>query len=213
MTHDVTDRARLAEALRAALTDLTCDPILTVALLRMLAQGRPIALSALAVALGCSEAEATQRLQGCSNVEWDADGRIIAAVGLSQRPTAHRFTLAGRDLYTWCALDTLMYPAVLGKRAQIASQCPVTGEMVMVTVGPTQVEAVTPSTAVVSLVVPDLAAACYDIRSAFCNAANFFATLQAGQHWSAAHSQPIVLVSVADAFWIGHQVMQRLIQQ
>ncbi len=209
------DREYLAGVLSQSLGDLSCDPALSIQLLRLLAEGQPVRVFTLAAAISCSEVEMMQRLACFSNVEWDAHHQIAAAVGLSQHPTVHHFTVAGRDLYTWCALDTLMFPAVLGMSAHVTSWCLVTGTQIALTVGPTQIDAVDPSTAVVSLVIPDRTGACCDIRSAFCNLTTFFATREAGRHWIAEQppAREIALLTVADAWWVGHQVVQRLIQE
>jgi alkylmercury lyase len=56
------------------------------------------------------------------DLETDEQGRIVGS-GLTLRPTPHRFALDGRQLYTWCALDTLIFPVVLGQGATVESPC------------------------------------------------------------------------------------------
>ena len=78
------------------------------------------------------------------NVELDDHGRVVAFSGLSLTPTAHRFTVAGRTLYTWCAWDTLFLPALLGQSARVESPCPITGTAVRLEVEPSGVRDVDP---------------------------------------------------------------------
>ena len=46
----------------------------------------------------------------------DREGRIIGFGGLATVPMHHRFQVAGRDLLTWCAWDSLFIPEILGAR-------------------------------------------------------------------------------------------------
>ncbi|MEK9280862.1 MULTISPECIES: organomercurial lyase [unclassified Bradyrhizobium] len=95
------------------------------------------------------------------------------------RPTPHRFNIDGKRLHTWCALDTLFFPAVIGRPAHLESPCAITGIPIMLTVDPaTGVSALEPSTAVVAMVTPEQM---NSVRTAFCNPGRFFATpLQRG---------------------------------
>jgi alkylmercury lyase len=176
---------------------------LCVQLLRLLADGQPVSRDRLAAALGVSRAAVDATLRQVPNVEADGDGRIVAS-GLSLLPTPHQFHVNGHDLYTWCALDTLMYPVVLGQRAQVASRCPVSGAWVRLIVTPERIEEQHPSNVLVSIVVPDAAAACCDVRGAFCQHVSFFAGADAGEVWRAAHPET-TLLSVEDAYIVGNR--------
>jgi len=44
-------------------------------------------------------------------------GNIVGAA-LTTRETPHKVRLSGRDLYAWCALDTLFIPGLLGEDAE-----------------------------------------------------------------------------------------------
>ncbi len=193
--------ARLATGL--CRKDDTCAT-LCVQLLRLLAEGQPVSRDRLAAALGLARADVDATLRQVPNVEVDADGRIVAS-GLSLLPTPHQFHVNGHDLYTWCALDTLMYPVVIGQRAHVTSCCPVSGVPVRLTVTPERVEELDPPHALVSIVVPDAAAACCDVRGAFCQHVSFFAGADAGAVWRAAHPE-ITLLSVEDAYAVAHHL-------
>ena len=86
-------------------------------------------------------------------VQVDAQGNIVGAA-LAARQTAHRVQLGGKELYAWCALDTLFIPGLLGEEAEVLSTCPVSRETVRITVTPDGVEDFSPPDAVVSVVLP-----------------------------------------------------------
>src|SRR3546814_327973 len=86
---------------------------LLVALLRELAKGRPVSRTTLAGILNWPDERIAAVLAQTASTEYDDDGNIIGH-GLTLRETAHSFEIDGRRLYAWCALDTLMFPALLG---------------------------------------------------------------------------------------------------
>jgi len=155
-------------------------------LLQLLALGEPVTTDGLAQATGRTADEVRQALAGLPDTEYDEQGRIIGH-GITLRPTPHRFAVDGRQLYTWCALDTLIFPAVLGHPARVESPCHGTGVPVHLTVEPDKITSVDPATAVVSIVTPD---ACSSIRTAFCNQVHFFASPGAAQPWLDQHPKP-----------------------
>ncbi len=185
---------------RTALDDLP----LCQALVRLLAAGQPLSYATLAAATGLSEAEIQAAIRRNVNVEYDQAGRIIGA-GLTLRPTPHRFQVDDRMLYTWCALDALMYPSVLGREVRVESPCAATGVAVRATLTPDSVMAVSPADAVVSLVIP---AAGQEVRQAFCNDVHFFSSAQAARVWLARHSGAVVL-PVAAAYELGRLLAAR----
>src|SRR5438105_3553591 len=81
--------------------------------------------------------------------------RITGYWGLALSPTAHRFLIRGRLLYTWCAWDSLFIPELLGESARVESSCPQTKSRIHLTVTPRGVIDLDPAGAVVSLVTPD----------------------------------------------------------
>lgn len=99
-------------------------------------------------------------------VETNDDGKIVGA-GLTSISTDHRFRIDGRDRYVWCALDTLLFPAILGMSADVASVCAVSGEPIRFRALPQGVEEASPASAQVVLVPPT--ASCDDLRGAFCD--------------------------------------------
>ncbi len=171
-------------------------------LLQLLARGEPVTATDLAAATGRTPEQIRQALAGLPDTEYDEAGRIVGS-GITLRPTPHHFEVDGRQLYTWCALDTLIFPALLGRPARVTSPCHTTGTPVHLTVAPDKVARVEPATAVVSLVTPeDLTS----IRSAFCNQVHFFASPAAAEPWLAQHPGATVL-PVEQAFELGRPLV------
>ncbi|MBC8017220.1 MAG: hypothetical protein H7X83_01705 [Verrucomicrobia bacterium] len=94
--------------------------------MRTLAKGKPVAQISIAGELGMSLCDVQAALTTFKDIEYDTDGNLVAC-GLSLSPTPHCFQVNGQNLFTWCALDALMYPVALQQTAQVESHCPVTG--------------------------------------------------------------------------------------
>lgn len=181
-------------------------PPLYAPLLRLLARGEPVVVDDLAEATAVPAGEVRQALAGFADLETDEQGRVVG-YGLTLRPTPHRFMVDGQRLYTWCALDTLVFPALLGRAASIESPCHGTGTPVRLTVDPEAgVTSVDPPTAVVSIVTPEEHTS---IRTTFCNQVHFFASRQAAQPWLGEHPGMTVL-PVADAHRLGQALLPAL---
>ncbi|KAA1423927.1 organomercurial lyase MerB [Mumia zhuanghuii] len=175
------------------------DAGLLIPLLRLLVDGDPVTIEQLAAAAGRTLDEVRRGLAAVPDTEYDNQGRVIGQ-GLTLRPTPHRFTVAGEELYTWCALDTLIFPALLDRLAHVESVSPVSGEPIRVTVDPTEgVTSVEPATAMVSLVNPEEITS---IRSSFCNQVHYFTSPEDAAGWLAEHRDAEV-APVAEAYRIG----------
>jgi alkylmercury lyase len=187
---------------------LHCDhPSLWLFLLRTLAKGKPVTQTSIAIALGMSPDEVGAALATFKDIEYDDDGSLVAC-GLSLIPTPHCFQVNGQNLFTWCALDALMYPVALQQTAQVESHCPMTGLAVCLTVTPTGVTFLTPAEAVVSIVIPANQAGCCNIRNAFCSQVHFLTSPQAADTWRSMHPEATIL-SVEEAWSIGRAIAQR----
>lgn len=178
------------------------------ALLRELARGHPVTIEDLARVTGRNVAEVRDGLGGLSDTEYDETGAVLGH-GITLRETPHRFTVDGQVLYTWCALDTLIFPTVLDRPAHVVSPTPGSGEPVTLSVDPAAgVTALDPVTAVVSVLVPDGGSS--SVRASFCNQVHFFATTAAAHGWLTEHPGGTVL-SVADAFDLGRRLAHDLV--
>jgi alkylmercury lyase len=164
-----------------------------LALLRELAKGEPV--------------DATAARARWPNVKYDDSGRIIGFSGLSLTPTPHRFTVDGRDLYTWCAWDTLFLPAMVEQPATVASRCPITGTDVRLIVDPTAIRDVEPQAVGVSFPAPATTSTA-DITGTFCCHVHFLVGTTACEQWLTRHPGGRVL-ALDDAFELGRIVSRR----
>jgi alkylmercury lyase len=181
-------------------------------LMRLLADGDPVSLEQLATVLGRPVDEVAEVLRQFEEIVFDEEGRVVSA-GISLQPTPYRFEVNEHLLYTWCALDTLIFPAWLERPGQVSSSCPVTGTPIRLTVTKDRVEQLDPPSGVMSLLIQEGLATCCNIREAFCAYSQFFAERQAASTWQASHPDGYVL-PIEEAFTLAQQLakltMQRL---
>ncbi len=172
-------------------------------LIHLLAEGQPVSPEHVASVLGLAREETLELLRQRPSLEWDEAGNIVGA-GLTLRPTPHRFQLKDRTMYTWCALDSLMFPGLVGQTVEVESPCASTGRPVRVTVTPEGVKQVEPLGAVVSLVAPE---ASPDVRRVFCDYVNFFYSAEVATGWLAEHPGATML-PVAEAYQLGRRLTE-----
>jgi alkylmercury lyase len=128
---------------------------LTQHLLRLLAEGQPVAAEALAARADVPleiVVDAFQQIKKKGG-EFDEAGCVVGNV-LTLKPTPHRFAANGRTLYAWCALDTIFLPGLLEEMAEVKSTCPVTGKTIRLTITPSGVTHYDPAGTVLSIAVP-----------------------------------------------------------
>ena len=164
---------------------------------RLLVRGAPVTIGELVASAGVDVSDFLNAPAG-ADIEYDDQHRIVGW-GLTLIPTPHSFVVEGRRLYTWCAADTLLFPAIIGAWAKVESRCPTTDTRIRLTVDPQNgVTDVSPATAVIAIPDPrelDLSR----VRASCCNPGRFFATADAAADWLAAHPHGTVL-PVADAY-------------
>jgi alkylmercury lyase len=178
------------------------------AAVRLLARGAPVTMAELAAAAGAGVTDLMDAPAGC-DIEYDDEHRIVGW-GLTLIPTPHAFIVDARRLYTWCAADTLMFPAIIGSRAQIESRCPTTDAVIRLTVDPEGgVTELSPATAVISIPASDELDVSR-VRASCCNPGRFFATSEAAADWRARHPSGSVL-PVADAYPQLQPILSRLL--
>ncbi len=124
-------------------------------LLRGIAHSGSVSPEEFADALGIDAAEAREIFSelAAAGMQLDADGNIAGAA-LTATKTPHAMRVRGRELYAWCALDTLFLPGLLGASAEVDSSCPVSGEKIHLSVSATGVSSHSPADAVLSVVLP-----------------------------------------------------------
>lgn len=181
-------------------------------LMRLLSRGDPVSREQLATVLGRPEAIVAEVLRQFEDVVYDEEGRIVGA-GLSLLPTLYRFEVQGHALFTWCALDTLIFPLWLGHPAQVSSVCPATGQSIHLNVTPERLEYFDPPSGVLSLLIQDGLATCCNIREAFCAYSQFFSSREAAAPWLS-QTPSAHLLPIEEAFTLGQKLarltMQRL---
>ncbi len=158
---------------------------LSVAAYRLLAEGSAVNFARLANAANLSVAHAEELLRfvPASAYEREPDGSLSAFIGLSTKPTLHRFSVEDRSLYTWCVFDAVFLPAILQEPATLTTSCPTTGDQIDLTITPTEIAHANLPDAVMSILAPDMKACCADLRGAFCDQVNLFANRTALLNW------------------------------
>ncbi len=177
---------------------------LSLALYRRLAEGAPVALPALAAELARPLVEVERRVAAWPGVYYDGERRVIGYWGLTIRPMTHRLRVDGRELFAWCAWDTLFLPTVLGRTAEVSSVCRASGRPVRLTVSPRKVDSAEPGGLVVSFLVPEADAVRADVISSFCHHVHFFASAEVARPWLAENPQAFVL-GLQDAHELGRR--------
>ncbi|WP_394844912.1 organomercurial lyase MerB [Pendulispora brunnea] len=162
---------------------------------RLLSDGKPLAIAHLTDELGWSLERVDTILACFPDVERDEAGNLVG-FGLTLHETPHSYQVDGKRLFTWCALDALFFPVILGQSACVTSRCRATGVPIRMAVSPTGVADIEPSSTVVSLVT---ACEANELRGAFCNAVNFFASAEDARTWLSEQCSGQVL-SVERAF-------------
>ncbi len=179
---------------------------LFVPALQQLATARPVEPQRLATLAGIPVDQTVALLRQAPS-EWDPSGTRLVGLGLTSKPTRHRFQLHGHRLYTWCAVDALFFPMLIGAPARIQSPCVATGDLVQIDLTPAGVEHVEPSSAVVSVVTPTTNVS--EVRRAVCAAQNFFRSAEAASQWQAEHPQALLL-PVADMSALYRRVVDQV---
>jgi alkylmercury lyase len=163
--------------------------------LQLLSNGCPVPPDEIAVRLQVSPDTVISILRGFG-AEFDEEGNILG-VGLTLVPTPHVYEVNGHKLYTWCAVDALLFPVMLKHIAQIESLDPISGDKIRVTVTPDGVQKVEPESAVVSWV--DSSVDPSNIRGSVCHYVYFFSSSETASKWIAEHPGKM-FYPVIDAF-------------
>jgi alkylmercury lyase len=179
------------------------DLRLWLPLWHLLAEGSPVSLERLASVSLRSLPELQAALPSL-DVRLDREGNILAS-GLSLLPTAHQFHLGEQALYTWCALDTLVFAPLLGRTARVVSICPVTGKEIRLTVTPEAIRDLSPSDAVISVHLPGEETNLCHVQDDICNDGLFFVSRDVAAAWPALHPQA-VLLTVEEAAQLGRDL-------
>jgi alkylmercury lyase len=207
MTAPTTSLSDLADGL-AGTFPARDDAALARALLVALARGAPVSDEQLAAETQRPVEAVMVALRGWPNVDRDDGGDVVAFSGLSLRPTKHRFGVAGRPLFTWCAWDTLFLPELLAQPADVRSTCPLTGAPVRLRVEADGVVEYEPADLRVTF--PSIArTSTADIVESFCCHVHFVAGQDAAERWLDDHPDGYVL-ELREAYEVGQRATAAL---
>src|SRR6266852_3209220 len=188
---------------------------LLLRVIRRLAQGNPVTgaqVDEIVADLGLAQEDAQPFLRKIT--ERNAEGQIVGIMGLSLNDYPHRVLVNGVALSAWCAEDTLFLPAMLQQTVTVESPSPLSKEKIRLTVSPERVAAVSPTSAVISMVVVDPTqenmASVEAIWMTFCNHILFFASREEAERWAAGRSN-IVVRSGDEGFDLGQQLWSRVL--
>jgi len=184
----------------AAHLDCTQDVACRQIMQALAESGQPLAPVSLAARLQMSHKELATHLAHVPDTEFDEQGNIVGW-GITLVPTQHQFVLSERALFTWCAFDTVLFPSLLQVEAQVQSECAASGQPITFRAGPSGIEELTPTTSVLSLILPT--ARCDCVRGTFCQQSLFFQSEEAASLWMALHPEA-VLLPVEEAAMLGH---------
>lgn len=161
----------------------------------------------LAKELSLSEPQIQGALEKMANWLYWEDGNIVGFAGLTTRKMNHHFTVDGITTYTWCALDAIFIPELLGKTAIVKSRDPVSKKNIEFTVTPSQLSDSGDQGVMVSLVTPSHELIRKDVISNFCHFVFFFESLETGDKWSKDHPNTF-LVTLEESVKIAHHLNQ-----
>lgn len=127
---------------------------------------------------GVSKAKADTMLDKLGEV--DEKGNIVAFSGLSIVPTDHRFEINGKTLYTWCAVDAILFAEWLDIDAKVTSTDPIDGTSIELQINGGRLIASRPYPIYISWLEPKNT---YNIRGSFCKHVSFFASETTTKQW------------------------------
>lgn len=122
--------------------------------------------------------------------EWDSEGRLLGNV-LTLIPTQHHFHVNANHLYTWCSLDAMHLPGLLGQTAEVQSSDPVSGEKIHLTIPPDDLPSYQPSGTVLSIVLTGGERA--GPQSPLCSQMHFFASRETAELWVRDHPDAMIM--------------------
>jgi alkylmercury lyase len=185
------------EANQTPLEESTLPHRFELQALRLLAEGEPVTAEMIGSKLGIPTQTAQSVFEASRGKgQWDNDGRLIGSA-LTLVPTPHRFRIVDKDLYTWCAHDTIFLPGLLGMAAEVVSPDPLTGDLIKLLISPEGPKTYTPNSAVLSIFQAPEPATGPD--SPVCANSHYFTSRVSAEAWS--KDRPgITIMSIEDAF-------------
>jgi alkylmercury lyase len=180
---------------------------LALGLYELLAEARPVSRERLAQRADMTLEEVGRFLDEQSAVHLDEGGEVVGFWGMTLEPMPHGIRVRGRQLYAWCAWDTLFLPELIGRTVAVRSTCPGTGRPVELVLAPDGVRDVSPAGAVLSFLRRETPFDA-DTITTFCRFVHFFADPRAADEWTTRHPGTFVL-SIDDAAQLARAVNRR----
>jgi alkylmercury lyase len=202
----------ISEALRQSGIDVPSlgpdVPAFLLQLWRHLAEGRPVSPRQVEQMITAHQFSPLVLTQSQAGLEYDDEGNIVGAVGLSLNPSSYHFRVNGHTLSTWCAWDALFIPLFLDQRVEVEAQCPATQQSVRMTITSERVVHYEPASAVVSIIVPkpatlSKAKSAEEVWMAFCNHVHFFSSPEAAREWFLGRGHDPILLSIEEGYELG----------
>jgi len=161
---------------------------LFVELQKQLLDGNPVPIEPAAKILGATVENAKEIINQFG--ETNQNGEIVAFAGISIIPTPHSFKVEGKQLYTWCAADALIFPSFFNVSAEIESIDPINRESINLLIKGKKIDFIQPESAFVSWV-DDVDMK--DIRNTMCKRIHFFVSEQTAKEWQLSNPNAKIL--------------------
>ncbi|MBC8198395.1 MAG: organomercurial lyase [Candidatus Marinimicrobia bacterium] len=112
--------------------------------------------------------------------ETDDQDNIVAFSGLSLIPTDHHFNVNGKKLYTWCAIDAILFAEWLDVEVYVLSTDPIDDTPIELQINGGQLQWTKPYPLFISWV--ESIDTC-NIRDSLCNHVTFYGSEKTAQEW------------------------------
>lgn len=182
---------------------------------RLLSEGTAVDAKAVADRTGLPVSQVAADMGAWPEMHRDDQERVVGFWGLTLHRTRHAIEVDGRTVYTWCALDALFVPELLGRPAGVRSTSPASGQTVTLRIDADGPRDITPPSAVMTLrrVTPGYARAWRsveegDTREHFCHYVHFFATEDEARAFAQDDDNALV-ASIAEGFEYGRRSNHR----
>jgi len=185
------------------------EKIVSLALYRLLAKGKPVSALALVSESGQPIDKIEKLLSHWAGVYFNDAQEVIGYWGLSVVSMPHKFIVDDVTLYTWCAWDALFLPPLIQKKAIVESVCPISNEIIKLVITPEGVQSVNPTTAIVSFVEPPASEKLQDdVISHFCHYVHFINSEKEIEKWESEQDGAFIYLTPSEAFELGQMKNQ-----
>jgi len=178
--------------------------IISLELYQLLAKGKPVSKQVLAEKTEKPLGEIEKMLNSWSGIYFNDEDEIIGYWGLTIVQMPHQFIINDITLYTWCAWDALFIPTLIGETALIESQCPISNQLIKLTVTPDGVQTVIPSSAIVTFIEPPESEKIQDnVVDSFCHYVHFLNSSNEIKAWESEQQGKFIYLTIDESFLLG----------